>query len=348
MHETLVILSPGFPENEADTTCMPPQQIFVKALKEICPGLNIIVLAFQYPHKAGEYDWHGVKVIAVAGKSKGKSFRLLTWVRAWRILRKISKEHQLLGLLSFWMGECAFVGSYFAKRYHLNHYSWILGQDAKRGNKYFRWIKPKGESLIALSDFISKEVRRNYGLFTLQVIPVGIDTSLFGPVPENRDIDILGAGSLIPLKQYHLFVEAVSFIKKFFPDVKAVLCGKGPEMERLQAMTQSLNLEDNLVFAGELPHYEVLALMQRSKAFLHPSAYEGFGSVLSEALYAGAHVVSFCKPMDKDFRHHHVVKDSQDMNTEVLSILRNTRRGHDRVLMCQAQQISKNMISLFV
>jgi len=42
--ETLVILSPGFPGNEADSTCMPPQQIFVKALRAICPGLEIIVL----------------------------------------------------------------------------------------------------------------------------------------------------------------------------------------------------------------------------------------------------------------------------------------------------------------
>src|ERR1700678_2594617 len=98
MPDTLVILSPGFPANEADTTCMPPQQIFVKALKEICPGLNIIVLAFQYPFVATEYQWHGVKVIAIGGKSKGKSFRLLTWLKAWLILRKLNEENQVIGL----------------------------------------------------------------------------------------------------------------------------------------------------------------------------------------------------------------------------------------------------------
>ena len=75
--ETIVILSPGFPRNEADSTCMPPQQLFVKALKEICPGLNIIVLAFQYPFFAGEYQWNGVKVISLGGKNKGGFF---TWL----------------------------------------------------------------------------------------------------------------------------------------------------------------------------------------------------------------------------------------------------------------------------
>jgi len=98
---------------------------------------------------------------------------------------------------------------------------------------------------------------------------------------------------LIPLKQYHLFIEALSLLKVFFPDIKAVICGNGPEMERLQALASTLHLEKNLLFTGELPHNDVLALMQRSKVFLHPSNYEGFSTVLSEALYAGVHVVSF-------------------------------------------------------
>jgi len=147
---------------------------------------------------------------------------------------------------------------------------------------------------------------------------------------------------LIPLKQYHLFVETIGFPKVLFPGIKAIICGNGPEMDSLEAIAASLNLKDNLFFAGELPHTEVLKLMQRSKVFLHPSAYEGFGAVLSEALYAGAHVVSFCKPMDKDYRHHHIVKNTDEMNTELLSILKNKRRGHDRVTVCQAQQIAKN------
>jgi glycosyltransferase involved in cell wall biosynthesis len=346
--ETLVILSPGFPKNEADTTCMPPQQIFVKALKEICPGLNLIVLSFHYPFYADEYNWNGVKVFSLGGKDKGRERRLFTWIKAWFILRKLNKNYQVMGLLSFWFGECALVGNYFAKLHNLSHYSWILGQDAKKGNKYFKWIKPKGESLIALSDFIAKEVKKNYGIPPLQVISVGIDTSLFGPLPLKRDIDILGAGSLIPLKQYHLFIEVIYFLKEFFPGIKAVICGKGPEMKQLQTKAASLNLKDNLTFAGELPHTEVLALMQRSKVFLHTSNYEGFGSVLSEALYAGAHVVSLCKPMNKDFRHHHVVKNKEEMNVEVLKIIKNKHTQHDPVLTCTIQQIAKNVISLFV
>ena len=346
--ETLVILSPGFPVNEADTTCMPPQQLFVKALKEICPGLDIVVIAFHYPFAASEYEWHGVKVIAIGGEDKGQLLRGYTWLKAWMQLKRLKRECQLMGLLSFWFGECAFVGSYFATRNRLTHYSWILGQDAKKGNKYFKWIRPKADSLIALSDFIAREVKSNYGITPFQVIPVGIDASLFAEAPKKREIDILGAGSLIPLKQYGVFIETISSIKEFIPGIRAVICGKGPELEKLQETVISSNLNENIVFAGELPHNEVLRLMQLAKVFLHPSAYEGFGAVLSEALYAGAHVVSFCKPMSKMARHHYVVRTREEMDAKVLAILKNKRLEHDPVLMCPIQQVAKNMISLFV
>jgi glycosyltransferase involved in cell wall biosynthesis len=345
--QTLVILSPGFPKDKADTACLPPQQIFVKALKEVCPGINVVVLSFQYPFFAAEYEWHGVKVISIGGKDKGRIFRLVTWVKAWLILKRLHREYQVIGLLSFWLGECAFVGSRFAKRHKLAHYSWVLGQDAKKWNKYFKWIKPRGDELIALSDFIAKEVKKNYGVTPMQVIPVGIDTSLF-IAGHRRDIDILGAGALIPLKQYDVFIESVSYLKEFYPHIKAVICGKGPDMERLKSLVRTKNLSDNITFKGEVPHKEALKLMQRSKIFLHPSNYEGFGAVLSEALYSGAQVVSFCKPMDKNYRHHHVVNTKEEMNAKILSILKDKKIDHEPVLMYPIQQIAKNMISLFV
>jgi glycosyltransferase involved in cell wall biosynthesis len=345
--ETLVMLTPGFPANEDDCGCLPPQQLFVRTLKEICPDLNILVITFHYPFTPREYLWYGIPVIALGGKDKGKGHRLLTWTKAWLHLNKIKKDFAITGLLSFWFGECALVGHYFSKRYGFAHYSWILGQDAKKGNKYFKWIKPKPESLIALSDFAAKEVKRNYGRLPAYVIPVGIDKRLFTEMPPKRDIDVLGAGSLIPLKQFNLFCETIAVIKNHLPGIKAMICGKGPELERLKQLVRETGLENNISFAGEISQPDLFMLMQRSRVFLHPSAYEGFGSVIAEALYAGTHVVSFCKPMDINFAHHHVVTNRKEMHDTVLSILKNGKRSHERVLMYPIRLVARNMISLF-
>jgi hypothetical protein len=177
--KTLIILTPGFPVNEADTTCIPPQQIFVKALKKTDPSLNIIVLAFQYPFVAKKYKWHGIEVISFNGRNKGKLHRAIVWRQVWQTLKKIKRENNVTGILNFWMGECALIGKYFAKRNGIKQFTWILGQDAKKGNRYFRLIKPEPDTLLAVSDFVSDEFLKNYNTKPSHVIPVGIDVSMF-------------------------------------------------------------------------------------------------------------------------------------------------------------------------
>src|SRR6187402_588417 len=211
--KTLVILTPGFPANEADSTCVPPQQIFVKALKEVNPDLNIVVLTFQYPFISKIYRWHGIKVIAFGSPADGRIHRLYTGLRVWLALGRLNRDHHIIGLLSFWVGKCALIGSGFAKKHGLKHYGWLLGQDAKAGNKYISRINPTGESLIALSDFVAREFQKNYGIKPQNLIPVGINTSLFSAIITERDIDIFGAGSFIPLKQYAVFLEVVAGLK---------------------------------------------------------------------------------------------------------------------------------------
>ena len=345
--DALIILTPGFPENEADSTCIPPQQIFVKALKDNYPQLNIIVLTFHYPFFSARYQWNGVDVISFGGKAKGRLYSKVTGIRVWAELKKINKEYHIIGLLSFWMGKCAFIGSWFAEKYHLTHYCWILGQDAKAGNKYVRRINPKGKSLIALSDFIANEFYKNYGIFPQHIIPVGIDTSLFAEVIPEKDIDIIGAGSFIPLKQYDVFVEVIKLLKKDFPDIKTCICGDGPEMVHLRTMIDIMDLEDNIKLLGRQTHAQVLTLMQKSKIFLHTSNYEGFGAVCLEALYAGAQVVSFVKPMNADIENWHIVEDKEDMLQILKEILKNNESTHESILPYSIHDNAKAAMKLF-
>jgi glycosyltransferase involved in cell wall biosynthesis len=319
--KTLVILSPGFPKNEADTACIPPQQVFVRNLKQNNPGLNVIVLAFEYPFFSSQYQWNGVTVISFGGQSRGKLVRLRNWVRAWLILKRLNKEYQIVGLLSFWISDCAFVANAFAKKNNLKHFCWILGQDAKPGNKYFGRIKPNGDSLIALSDFISKEIDKNYSVKPVHIIPVGIDPALFSSPEKERDINILAAGSLIPLKQFSVLINIVSILNIYFPGIKTVICGDGTERESLNEMVKEHRLENNIQFTGELPHTSVLKLMQRTKIFVHPSAYEGFGVVCLEALHAGAQVVSFVRPMDTQIKNWHITNTEDGMLNVIKELL---------------------------
>lgn len=345
--KTLIILSSGFPKDEADSTCLPFPQLFVKKLKELNPSLNIIVLAFQYPFTSEEYMWHNVRVVPFNGKEKGKLNRLLVWLKVFRKLTLISKENKITGILNLWMGECALVGKYAAKKFNVKSFTWLMGQDAKKGNRYVTLTRPKPGNLIALSDFLAEEFHRNYRIMPLHIIPPAVDTAAFSATVHERNIDIIGVGSLIPLKQFDIFIRIIAKTVEKFPVVNAVICGEGPEKEKLSALIEKAGMQNNIRLVGEKDHKEILQLMQLSKILLHTSAYEGFATVYSEALYAGAHVVCFCKPMNNVFKHQHVVISEAAMVGEVENILADPVLDNSPVLAFSIEATCKSILSLY-
>src|SRR5882724_11259508 len=135
-NDTLVILTPGFPSSEMDTTCLPLQPSFVKNYKALYPQTNIIVLSFQYPFKKTTYGLFGATVICFNGGNKGGWRKLLLRRSVQTKLRSINSTNKITGILSFWYGECALMGNWLARKYNIKHYCWLLGQDARKENKY--------------------------------------------------------------------------------------------------------------------------------------------------------------------------------------------------------------------
>lgn len=344
--DTLLILSPGFPKDDADTTCLPPQQVFVRNLKQQHPNLNIIILAFQYPYYSAEYKWEGIPVIALGGQNKGDVSRLVIWTRAMLKLKKYHKQYRLIGLLSFWVGECTLIAARFARKYNLRYYGWLLGQDAKQGNKFISRAKPAAEDIIAISDFVAGEFNRNYSIQPAHVIPIGIDPVMLNG-SSKRNIDILGAGSLIPLKRYDVLIELVAELKKYIPGIRAIICGNGPEREPLQKMIDRLNLGENVILAGELPHSGVLNLMTRSRLFLHPSNYEGFSTVCLEALNAGTQVVSFVRPMRNDIEKWHIADSPAEMLAIAQKLFADTQPNFIQITPYLAKDSARAIMKLF-
>src|SRR5215212_2317735 len=150
--KTLIILTPGFAKDEADSTCIPTQQSFVRTINEKYPHLTIIILAFDYPYVKKSYQWFNNTVISFNGRNKGGLLKRLLRRKILSVLKKIRASNNITGLLSFWYGECALTGKKFGDRHGLKHICWIWGQDAKKGNRYVRRIPPKANELAVLSD----------------------------------------------------------------------------------------------------------------------------------------------------------------------------------------------------
>jgi glycosyltransferase involved in cell wall biosynthesis len=343
--KTLIVLAPGFPKNEADTSCLPAQQQFIRQLQFHLPEWTVIVLSFQYPPARKTYRWHQVAVVSF-GITRG-FYAGLRWLAVWRTLRRLERSRRLSGLLSFWYTECGLLGTLYGRFRHIPHYSWILGRDALKENWIPRLVCPRPDELIAISDSLAGEFHKNHGVRPRHIIPAGIDSRIFGPPAGKRDIDLLGAGSLIPLKQYRLFIDTVAMLASEFPELRSVICGKGILEAELRGQIDRLEVGDHLSLAGEKPHAEVLGLMGRARVFLHPSAYEGFSGACLEALFAGAHVVSFCDPMGTTLPHWHVVGNQAEMYSMVRQLLSDPCLDGRPVMPYPIENTARDMANLF-
>jgi glycosyltransferase involved in cell wall biosynthesis len=342
----IVIVTPGFPANENDTTCLPAFQQFALALKHNFPDLKFILVSLQYPFKKGLYKWHNIDVYAIAGKNKKHIFNLNTKRLASQKLLELNQIYTVKGVISLWCIDTALVANKFALKNNLKHMIWIIGQDAKLTNGFVKKIKPKSEQLVAMSDFLKEEFSKNHYITPKYVITNGINPKLFEALnTSQRVIDVLGAGSLIPLKNYTLFVDVIAEVVKKYPSLNVKIAGDGEDRKLLSNLIIQHNLQKNIELLGAKSHHETLRLMNQSKLFLHTSHYEGNSTVLMEALYSGCQVVSTQQLSVSDVKHLYTKTSKTELVNNVIDLLSQNKMP-ERIIFNTMDNSAKQMMQL--
>ena len=117
-----------------------------------------------------------------------------------------------------------------------------------------------------------------------------IDTQRFHAAPESpRSNELTMIGSLVPKKNQQLAIHVVAdLIKRGIP-IQLNLLGEGSEREKLEEVTQQLNLAEYIFFQGNVDDPE--RFLKNSVLYIHTARYEPFGLVILEAMAAGLPVV---------------------------------------------------------
>jgi glycosyltransferase involved in cell wall biosynthesis len=97
----------------------------------------------------------------------------------------------------------------------------------------------------------------------------------------------LFAGRLIPSKGAGLALQAVSLV----PSWRLVVCGSGPDENRLRRLARENGVESRVSFRGWVPRPILHDLMRRADVFLFPSLHDEAGWAVAEALACGLPVV---------------------------------------------------------
>jgi len=305
----ILFLVPGFPSDANDFNCVPPLQEFILKLKSSYPSARISVIAFQYPYRNTQYLWNGINIFPMEGKNQ-VYMKPLVWLRAIETAKKLNKENQVEVIHSLWLGECVMIGNVLSKKFNCKHICTLMGQDVKSNNRYLRLSKNERIRIIALSQNQSDQFLQLTNRKVDEIIHWGIDGQNF----ENteREIDMLAVGSLIPLKNYSLFIRLIAELKFTYPNLKCKLVGTGPELAALKNMANEKGISENIEFTGLLNRQEIFKLMQKSKIFVHPSKFEGSGFVFAEALVNGMNIISFNVGYAQEHLKWFIAKDEKE------------------------------------
>lgn len=172
------------------------------------------------------------------------------------------------------------------------------------------------ELLVAGSPTDMEHIVRHYGTLPsrVRIVPGGVDTNRFQPVPRQVAREMLGMGSerqllfvgrLQRLKGVDLLIRAFATLLASWvngPKPRLTIVGGGRfeaepdpdarEEERLRALARELSVDNNVVFEGAVSHDALPLYYSAADVVAVPSLYETFGLVALEAMACGTPVVA--------------------------------------------------------
>jgi glycosyltransferase involved in cell wall biosynthesis len=177
--------------------------------------------------------------------------------------------------------------SFWAKIKQLRWYSFIGMQ--KRVARTLSHI-------ITVSKSSMHDIGRDFNIpqQRFKVIPNGIDTDLFHPIPEikrEKNRIIVTSSAETPLKGLHYLLEAVAEIS-LTRKIKLVVVGTMRKNGEIEKLLTKRGIKGCVTFTGRIGNDDFVRHYAKAFLAIVPSVYEGFGFPAGEAMACGLPVIS--------------------------------------------------------
>jgi glycosyltransferase involved in cell wall biosynthesis len=153
------------------------------------------------------------------------------------------------------------------------------------------------KQLITVSETARDDIGREFGIGPqrVSVVPNGIDTGLFRPLPDMKrqpGLLVATASADTPLKGLSTLLRAVACLVPQRPELRLVVVGSLKKNSPIVQLLAELGLGERVRFTGPLGDLDYVRLYAQAWAAVVPSLYEGFGLPAGEAMACGVPVIS--------------------------------------------------------
>jgi len=159
------------------------------------------------------------------------------------------------------------------------------------------------DRLVVGSEFARRQLADELGARTdhVSVVPYGVDARFVPrpPLAELRARYELGAGPVVLFfgglktrKNLPLLLEVWAKVAPRHPEARLLIAGGGPLLGSLKALAEAKGLRGSVRFSGYVPEAEKADHFSLGDVFVFPSAMEGFGLAVAEAMASGLPVVA--------------------------------------------------------
>jgi glycosyltransferase involved in cell wall biosynthesis len=259
-------------------------------------GLDVTMrTSFAASHpQVGRRD--GYRVIRKAG-------RYLVFPRA-ALAERVGWHGPADGLVEIWNGMPFFsplwaTGPRVVFLHHLHAEMWDMTLPpnlARVGRVVEARLAPplyRRTNIVTLSESSKRELVDEMGFRAgrIRVVHPGVDPRFSPGEADAARPTVLAVGRLVPVKRFHLLIDALATLKERIPDLEAYLVGEGYEREQLEGRLRALDAEDWLHLVGRVDDDELLDLYRRAWVLASASAREGWGMTITEAAACGTPAV---------------------------------------------------------
>ncbi|HBP90300.1 MAG TPA: glycosyltransferase family 4 protein [Nitrospirales bacterium] len=170
----------------------------------------------------------------------------------------------------------------------------------------------KADRILAVSEYTADLVRRaGVDPKMIEIVHPGCDSERFHPTvptnefrkkllgPRHKDRIILTIGNLVSRKGHDMVIRALPRVLKSALDVTYLIVGEGPYRSQLERLAKDMQVEDRVVFAGQVEQEDIPEVYGMCEVFTMPSRdqtescdVEGFGLVFLEANASGKPVIA--------------------------------------------------------